>query len=120
MNTFSKNLIVATALAALAVPALADPKPHGSKPANGQKIANMYVGKTQDWKGCRGGIYYGSGGAAEAYCHKEGEDANVGIGRWTVTSKGKACADMQWHWGKGDRKSKQNDKPDCVHHIVDK
>jgi len=120
MPRFKHALFATIALAAFAVPAAADPKPRGSKPADGQMIANMYVGKTQDWKNCRGGIYYGSGGAATAYCHKEGDKANVGIGRWTVTRKGKVCADMHWHWGKGEGNSKRNDEQDCINHIVDK
>lgn len=120
MKLFKRNLIVAAALSALVLPAYADPKPRGTKPADGQTVANMYVGKTQTWKRCRGGVFYGGGGAAEAYCHIEGDSENVGIGRWTVTSKGRVCADMQWHWGKGEGKSKRNDEPDCIDHIVDK
>lgn len=99
--------------------ALADPKPRGSKAADGQTVANMYVGKTQEWKRCRGGVYFGGGGKAEGYCHLEGKDPSVGIGKWSVTRKGKVCSDMQWHWGEGESNSKQNDKPDCIQHVVD-
>ena len=120
MISFKHKLILGAALTALAFPAVADPKPRGAKAADGQTIANMYVGQTQTWKRCRGGIYYGGGGQSQAFCHIEGDKPNVGFGKWTVTSKGKVCADMQWHWGKGAENSKQNDKPDCIHHIVDK
>lgn len=115
-----RNLTIGLiALFAFSSTLAADPKPSGSKPVSGQAIANMYVGKSQVWKSCRGGVYYGGGGKAEAFCNKESGSARVGVGQWTVTSKGTVCADMRWHWGKGEGKSKQNDAPDCMHHIVD-
>ena len=121
MRHFSA-LLGAVAICTLALPAMADPKPRGAKPADGQMIANIYVGKTQNWKTCKAGIYYGGKGKAQAYCHKEGDkEPGVGIGKWTVTRKGKVCADMIWYWREGDGYgSKPNDKPDCINHVVDK
>lgn len=44
---------------------------------------------------------------------------SVGIGKWSV-KKGVICSDLVFYWKKGTEvKSKPNDTPDCIAHIVD-
>lgn len=119
MMIFNKAKLVGALIAIMAAtPALADPKPKGAKPVDAQTLANMYVGTSQTWKGCKGGIYYGGKYEAQAYCSKEGE--SVGVGKWTVDRKGRVCHELIWYWpqGKGVG-SKPQDKKECVAHLMD-
>ena len=102
---------------ALANTALADTKPKGAKPAPAQTIANIYAGKTQNWKSCKAGIYYGGGWEAQAYCDKSGP--SVATGKWSVNSKGKLCHDLDWYWPQGDQYGTKKGTPDCISHVVD-
>lgn len=98
--------------------ALADPKPKGAKPTSGQVVANYYVGKTQAWKSCKAGIYYGGQWQAQAFCEKKGK--SVGVGTWSVSANGKLCHDIIWYWPDGDGYgSKPQDRPDCISHVTD-
>ena len=97
---------------------VADPKPKGAKTADSQTIANLYVGKTQSWESCKGGVYYGSNWQAQAFCSKAGQA--VGVGNWSV-KRGKVCSVMNWYWQEdGGVGSKTNQKDKCINHVVDK
>lgn len=109
--------VVAVSLAFTGSLAVADPKPKNSKQAGSQEIANFYGGTSRVWKSCKGGVYYGGGWEAKAYCNRNGP--SVGIGTWSVKN-GKICSDLVWYWKDGDQvKSKKEDSRDCISHIVD-
>ena len=102
---------------ALSNTAFADPKPKGAKSASAQTVANHYAGKTHHWKSCKGGIYFGANWQAQAYCNKEGP--SIGLGKWSVTKRGKICHELTWYWPKGDGHGSKVDKKDCTEHVVD-
>ena len=99
-----KFLSLSTALSAALILApmagIADPKPKGARNASAQTVANAVAGKTHNWKDCKGGIYYGGKWQAQAWCNKDGPA--VGLGTWSVNSKGRLCHDLTWYWPKGD------------------
>lgn len=101
-----------------AFPASADPKPANSALADSQSVANFYVGTSRIWDGCKGGgVYFDGGWEAKAYCDRN--TPAVGIGKWSV-KRGVICTDIVWHWKEGSEvKSKRNDSPDCIAHVVD-
>jgi hypothetical protein len=109
---------IAMSIAVTASLANADPKPKNSKRADSQSVANFYAGSTRIWKSCNGGgVYLGGGWEAKSYCNKNSE--SVGIGKWSV-KKGVICTDLVFYWKDGaEVKSKPNDSPDCIAHIVD-
>ncbi len=80
--------------------ALADAKPTDAVKANPQDIANFWAGKTHTWRDCKGGIYYGGGWKAEAWCEKN--NPAVGIGTWSVDANGTICHDLTWYWKEGN------------------
>lgn len=98
----------------------ADPKPKGAKNADPQTIANFHAGKTHNWKSCKGGIYYGGGWEAQAYCNREGPA--IGIGTWRVNAKGRICHDLTWYWQSGDGSVGSKKDPvtdnECTDHVV--
>lgn len=96
--------------------ALADPKPQGAKPADPNTVAQLYGGKTQIWKGCQGGIYFGSGWEASAWCKKHSD--NVGVGTWKVDGKARVCRDLTWYWPEGDSRGSKPDNLGCIEHVV--
>lgn len=97
--------------------ALADPKPKGAKPVPAQTIANLYAGKTQNWKSCNAGIYYGGGWEAQAFCEKDGKA--VGLGKWSVSNKGRVCHQLTWFWQDGDGYGSKKSDADCISHLID-
>lgn len=97
-------------------PAQADPKPSGAKPPDAQVLANLYAGRTQLWRSCKAGIYFGAKWEAQAYCEKSGK--SVAIGKWSVSRDGKLCHDMTWYWKEGDGYGSKKDGG-CVRHLVD-
>lgn len=98
--------------------AYADPKPSGGKRVDPQTVANIYTGKTQLWKrDCNGGIYYGPKGQAFAWCRKHHQ--NVGIGKWTIDSKGRVCDELKWYWPEGSGVGSKMGNKTCISHLVD-
>ncbi|MGB3245355.1 MAG: DUF995 domain-containing protein [Sulfitobacter sp.] len=118
MRKFESKLTIVALLASLAAPALADPKPSGAKPPDAQALANLYAGRSETWKSCKGGVYFGGKWEAQAYCARDGE--SVGLGKWSVSRNGKICHQMSWYWPKGDKTvgSKVEDTK-CIAHLVD-
>lgn len=117
-TVFSAAIGLACALAS-AAPADTKP-PAGAKPADPQTIANAHVGKTFAWKSCNGGVYYGGGWEAQAWCNKDGP--SVGIGTWSVDRKGRVCQELTWYWPEGDgvgSKTNPVRKQDCHSHVID-
>jgi len=110
-------IAIAAALALSAGFVAADPKPKGAKVTDNQTVANFYAGSTRIWKSCNGGgIFFGGGWEAKAYCNKT--SPSVGWGKWSV-KKGKICHEIVWYWKKdGEAKSKKSNK-DCIAHVTD-
>ena len=109
MRDFLLGSFVSASLAITATTALADPKPRPSKPASAQQIANKFVGTTQIWKSCSGGIYFGGNWDATAYCDKNKN--SVAVGKWT-TQGGKLCYKVLWHFVK-DGKLSTKERAKC-------
>ena len=109
---------MAASFALAASLASADPKPKNSKRADNQSVATLYAGTSRIWKSCNGGgVYFGAGWEAKAYCNKN--SPSVGIGTWSV-KKGVICTQLVWYWKDGsDVKSKKQDKTDCIAHVID-
>lgn len=118
LRNFAVSTGVAITIIMTASLAIADPKPKNSKRADSQTVANLYAGTSRIWKSCNGGgVYLGGGWEAKSYCNKNSE--SIGIGKWSV-KKGVMCSDLVWYWKSGNEvKSKPNDSPDCIAHIVD-
>ncbi|WP_170429784.1 DUF995 domain-containing protein [Ruegeria arenilitoris] len=68
------------------------------------------------WKGCEGGIYFGSGWQASAWCKKHSD--NVVIGTWNVDRKARVCRELVWYWPKGDSVESELDELGCIEHVV--
>ena len=119
MKTFIKAGAVAVAICGLSTTLSADPKPAGAKNAPPQLVANSVAGKTHIWKSCKGGIYYGGQWQAQAWCERKGP--SIGIGTWSVNSKGRLCHELTWYWPKGDgygsKKEPVTDRQ-CDDHVV--
>ncbi len=96
----------------------ADPKPKNAKASDSQAVANFYAGSSRLWKSCNGGgVYFGGGWEAQAYCNKTAP--SVGLGKWSVKN-GVLCTDLVWYWKQGDGVgSKPADKKDCIAHVTD-
>lgn len=115
MKKLLKMFVPATVFAAsMALPGLADPKPADAVKADPQAVVNFYAGRTYVWKNCKGGVYYGAGWEAQAYCNKDGP--SVGIGTWTVNAKGQLCHTLQWYWPKGSGYGTKEPETDCINH----
>lgn len=100
MPGFKKIISTALVLSSVAVMAKAEPLPDGAKKAPPQMVANFYAGKSQTWRSCNGGgIYYGGGWQATAYCNDQGP--SIGIGTWSVDRNGRICHDLTWYWPDG-------------------
>lgn len=109
---------IAASFAVCASLVSADPKPKNSKASDNQTVANFYAGTTRLWDSCNGGgVYFGGGWEAQAYCKKKGE--SVGLGKWSV-KRGVICTELVWYWKDGDSVgSKPADKKDCIAHVTD-
>jgi len=117
IKKFVAILSIAGALALSVNPAVADPKPKGAKASDSQTIANFYAGTTRIWKRCNGGgIYFGAGWEAKAYCNQNAPA--VAWGEWSV-KKGKLCSQVVWHWRKDGQARSEEGKKDCIAHITD-
>ncbi|MGV6803237.1 MAG: DUF995 domain-containing protein [Ruegeria sp.] len=110
MSHLTKLSLIAVISIATTTVGIADPRPQGAKKAPPQEVANFYAGKTQSWSSCNGGgIYYGGGWQAQAYCKEDGE--SVGIGTWSISRNGRICHDLTWYWRDEDGSVKSSDKP---------
>jgi hypothetical protein len=110
-----------TALCLLSVPAiaLADPKPQGAQPANPQKVAQAYAGKTDLWEAdCNGGIYFGPNWQARAWCADKSD--NLGAGAWRVEDDGRMCNRLTWYWPNGNRAGRTRGEEICISHVADR
>ncbi|WP_291734551.1 DUF995 domain-containing protein [Leisingera sp. F5] len=96
--------------------AIADPKPQNVKVTGAQDLANLYGGKTQIWKGCKGGIYFGANWEAQAYCAKHPD--SVGLGKWRIDGKGRVCHEMNWYRAKDGEVASKEKKEECVSHVT--
>lgn len=97
--------------------AFADPKPKGAKPTDSQTVANFYAGTTRVWSSCNGGgIYFGGGWEAKAYCNKN--SPSVGWGEWSV-KRGVLCHDVKWYWKEDGAVKVHQGKIDCIAHVTD-
>ncbi len=116
-----KRLCVIIAISALGIsamaPAQADPKPKNAKTTDAQTLANLYGGKTQNWKSSGGGIYYGPNWEAQAFSGNHPK--NAGIGKWSVDGKGRVCHQLVWYWPNGDEVGSKEDDPECITHVTD-
>lgn len=118
-----KISVYAAALAAIsfstALPenAAADPKPKGAKAPTAQSVGQIYAGNTSNWKSCKGGIYFGANGKAQAYCAKG--NGSVGLGKWSLNSKAQVCYDMTYYWNEGGSVSSKKEPRECMSHLVD-
>ncbi|KNG93565.1 hypothetical protein ATO11_10130 [Pseudaestuariivita atlantica] len=100
-----------------AATAFADPKPKNAKITDSQTVANFYAGTSRIWTGCKGGVYFGGGFEATAYCNKQGPA--VAVGKWSV-KKGVICSNLTWFWKEGSGVgSKPGDRPNCIAHVTD-
>jgi len=114
-----KNTVFAISILALCSgTASADPKPKGAKATDSQTIANFYAGTSREWKSCNGGgVYFGGGWEAQAYCNKG--DESVGAGTWSV-KRGVLCTDLIWSWKKGSEVvTKPAREKHCIAHVTD-
>lgn len=106
-------------LMASAVAAASDPLPYGAKTPTAQKIEAAYLGKTGLWKtNCNGGIYYGPGGTARAWCADESE--SLGAGPWSVDNYGRLCTDLIWYWPDEKRAGSSPGGHECILHVEDR
>jgi hypothetical protein len=106
-------------LLSLAAPSVADPMPRGAKPAQPQKIAQAYAGRTDIWEeGCNGGIYFSPNWQARAWCAESSD--NVGAGSWRVDESGRLCQSLNWYWPNGTRAGVSAGEELCISHVVDR
>jgi len=81
-------------------------------------LANLYAGNTNNWKSCKGGIYFGGQWEAQATCTRDGD--SVGLGKWSVSRDGSVCWDLNWYWPQGDGTvGTKTDQKNCTYHLVD-
>lgn len=118
MSIYFKLAAVAALSFSLASPGLTDPKPTNAKPVAAQSLANLYAGRTDNWKrNCGGGIYFGGEWQAQAYCNNNGEA--VGLGEWSVTRDGRVCWHLTWYWQEGDSYGSKQEEKACTRNLVD-
>lgn len=94
---YSKTVLTTFVVAAIFLAAgesLAKGKPKGAKRTDPQTIAQLYSGKTTNWR-LGGSFYWAPNGTLQGIGQKEGA---VGIGRWYVTNRGKLCNETDWYW----------------------
>jgi len=85
-------------------PAMADQKPKGAKPTDPKMVFSLYAGKTSFWD--RGGTAYWK---ADGTFQGTGKDPTwIGLGKWTVNTKSRLCADVNWF---GVKDGKQVSEP---------
>jgi len=96
-------------------------KPKNTKNADPKVIMKHYSNKSIDWSS-GGGIFYAPDGEALTIWpnkDKSGSDYSVGVGKWSVTTKGTMCQQVTWNFLKdGKRTEKPGDKR-CREHVVD-
>ncbi|MBQ4806179.1 MULTISPECIES: DUF995 domain-containing protein [Phaeobacter] len=118
MITVKCKLVAAALSCILPMAAAADPLPRSAKIASPQKIAKIYSGKTELWtNNCGGGIYFGPGGQARAWCADQSE--NLGAGTWSVDANGQMCQDLVWYYPSGRRAGASASDKSCISHVVD-
>lgn len=108
---------VISALVVSATAVNADPKPKNAKATDSQTVANFYAGTSRVWSTCNGGgVYFGAGWEAKAYCNKN--SPSVGWGTWSVRN-GVICHDLVWYWKEdGQTKTHKGDQG-CIAHLTD-
>lgn len=109
------------AIVFLSVPAMsfADALPKGAQPANPQKVASAYVGKTDLWDtNCNGGIYFSANSQVRAWCSDNSN--NLGAGTWSVDDQGRLCHQLTWYWPNGSRAGSSIGDRSCISHVVDR
>jgi len=92
----------------LSTPALADSKPAGASPVSGKEVIAIYSGKS--WKWSKGGAHFSPNGQFKALWQ-----ASVGIGKWSVNTKGTMCYLATWYWEDGGLT--QQEKKSCFKHV---
>ena len=117
MKFFATTIGITALVMTLGAPAKADPKPVGAAVPGAQTLANIYAGRTVPWKDCKGGIYFGGGWQAQAYCNRKGPA--VGLGEWSVTRTGRVCYDLGWYWPTGDGVGSKPKEKECMAHLID-
>ena len=109
----SKSILAAGILALMATtPALADPKPKNSTPADPKVIHKIYNGNTWEWR--TGASYWGKKGVFQATWKGE----SYADGKWYVTNKGTLCYDAVWTF-KDDGVVQTEQLENCWQHVVD-
>ncbi|WP_264213468.1 DUF995 domain-containing protein [Leisingera thetidis] len=96
--------------------AFADPKPRNASVTGGQALAALYGGKTQIWKKCQGGIYYGPRWEAQAYCAQHPN--SVGVGTWRIDGKGRVCQNLTWYWSVDGQLTSKEGEEECISHLT--
>ncbi len=114
MNQFSKFTIASLVGVFCALPALSEPKPRGSKPADPQAIMQHYLGKTWDWT--EGASYWGSAGSFQATW----KGRSIADGKWYVTTRGTMCYDAVWKYRADDGSVGTDPIKNCWKHVVSK
>ena len=117
--SMAKSFLLSVALlVSTAVAASSDPMPRGAKIPSPEKVESAYVGKTGLWgDDCNGGIYYGPGGQARAWCADASE--SLGAGPWTVDDHGRLCTNLIWYWPNGSYAGSSPGTYDCIMHVED-
>lgn len=123
--TFLKQSLIVAAIAVSFVGssgiAVAGGKPKNTKNADPKAIFNYYANKSIDWsKG--GGIYYAPDGEALAIFpskDKSGPKYSVGVGKWTVSTKGTQCFELTWNYLQDGKPAAKKADKRCREHVVD-
>ncbi|WP_193747566.1 DUF995 domain-containing protein [Leisingera sp. ANG-M7] len=95
--------------------ATADPKPQNAAVPAAQELANLYGGKTQIWKKCQGGVYYGPRWEAQGYCAQHPN--SVGVGKWHIDGRGRVCQKMTWYHSKDGALIAKEGEEECISHL---
>ena len=111
MQRILSTALSVTLIAALSLPATAEPKPRGSKPADPQVILDHYAGNTWNWS--QGAAYWRSDGVFQATWKKR----SMAEGKWYVTTKGTLCYEARWTGPNDDGVVGSDDLKRCWKHV---
>lgn len=124
MQFFKHSLVVAAfsvSLLGSSGVAEAGGKPKNTKNADPKVIIKYYSNKSIDWSS-GGGIFYAPDGQALTIWpskDKSGSEYLVGVGKWSVTTKGTMCQKVTWNFLKDGKPAKKEGDSRCREHVVD-
>lgn len=91
--SMQRTMLIALALAALALPATADPLPKGARPMSQKALFKLYAGTTTDWN--TSSAYFAPDGTVKGLAGKKRLGDTLYWGSWTVTGN-EVCMNVQY------------------------